>query len=672
MIHEALDAAAHGGTAGPADGAGARDRAGSPAPTGTEPGPPLQDPDDPPYEVRPRFSRGDDVDRLHNDELARIFFEIGDMLEIRGEMPFKVGAYRRAADSILHSSIDLTTAYRAGTPPRLAGVGTAIDEKLAELADTGRLRFYERLRKDVPPSVVSLLAVPGLGPRTAGDLWRALGIATLEDLEAAARAGSLRQVRGISQKSEQRILEGLAELRARPPRRMRLGEAAAAIERASEVLLAMPGVRRVVAAGSFRRGRETVGDLDLLVETEQPEEVIAALHEAAIVERVGGHGGRLGAQRTTVQLMRGPQLDVMTMPPGKTGTYLVHFTGSAAHNVRLRQLARDGGWSLSEHGFARLAEEGEPAAPAGSAGSERRTFETEAEVYGFLGLPFIPPELREDRGEIEAAQAGRLPTLVELGDLQGDCHTHSEWSDGSRPVDRWAEAARLLGYAYLVLTDHSQSLTIANGLNPARVEQQRRLIGELNERYAREESEGRAPAGSHPSGFRLLHGCEMEIRVDGTLDYDDRLLSRFDVVVASLHVGRRQPRAQLMARYLTALRNPNVDIISHPSGRKIGARPDLDLDWDAFYRVAAETGTLLEINGSDERLDLDDRRVMDAREAGCTFTVDSDAHYMTEWDNVRWGIGLARRGWLEKRHVANTLPRDAFLHLVEEKPLRVG
>ncbi len=627
------------------------------------------DPDQPPYEDRPRFSGGDDVPLLRNDELARIFFDIGDMLELKGEMAFKVGAYRRAADSIAHSPSDVAAAYRSGAPPQLPGVGKAIDEKLAELADTGRLRYYERLRRDVPPSLVSLLAVPGLGPRTAGDLWRGLGIASLPELESAAREGRLRAIKGISEKTEQKILDGLAELEKRPPARMRLGQAEQIIDRLSSLLSAVPGVSSVVAAGSFRRRRETIGDIDLLVETDRPIEAIAAVHASAAVDRVGGHGGRLGTLRTTVQLMRGPQLDVMTMPPGQTGTYLVHFTGSADHNVRLRQLARDQGWSLSEHGFTRIGDNGE--ALTGQT-AERRTFATEAEVYAFLGLPSIAPELREDRGEIEAALEGRLPKLVEMSDLQGDCHTHSDWSDGSKPIEAWADAARRRGYAWLVLTDHSQSLTIANGLTPARVEEQRKIIGELNERYAREEAKGEAPSGAHVSGFRLLHGCEMEIRVDGRLDYDDRLLARFDVVVASLHVGRRQPRAQLMTRYETALRSTHVDIIAHPSGRKIGIRPDLDLDWDRFYRTAAETGTLLEINGSDERLDLDDRRIRAALDAGCTFTIDSDAHYVSEWDNVNWGIGLARRGWLEKGDVANTLPRDEFLKLIAEKPHRVA
>jgi DNA polymerase (family X) len=608
------------------------------------------DPDEPPYEVRPRFSRGDDVPALGNDELARIFYEIGDMLEIAGEMPFKVGAYRRAADSIAHSPVDLVAAYRGGTPPRLAGVGKAIADKLAELADTGRLRFYERLRRDVPPSVVTLLAVPGLGPRTAGELWRQAGIDSLDELEAAARAGRLRDLRGISARTEQRLLDGLENLRRRPPRRMRLGAVADVVDRLTSAILAIDGVARVVPAGSFRRGRETVADIDLLVETDRPAEVLEAIAQAAWVERVGGHGGRGGrggGNRLTAQLLRGPQLDVLTMPAGRAGTYLVHFTGSAEHNVRLRELARDRGWSLSEHGFARLGEDG--AVLSGSA-AELRTFATEQDVYAFLDLPFISVELREDRGEIEAAQADGLPALVERDQLRGDCHTHSDWSDGHYTIEQMAAEARSRGLSYQVLTDHSQSLSIANGLTPARVEAQRRIIAELNERLAREGTD-----------FRLLHGCELEIRVDGRLDYPDELLARFDVVVASLHVGRRQPRARLMERYRVALRSPHVDIIAHPSGRKIGLRDDLDLDWEAFYREAAETGTLLEINGSDERLDLDEHRARAAKDAGCRFVIDSDAHYVSEFDNLDWGVSQARRAWIETGDVVNALPLDDFV-----------
>jgi DNA polymerase (family X) len=608
------------------------------------------DPDDPPYEERPRHSRGDEVPLLGNDELARIFYEIGDMLEIRGELPFKVGAYRRAAESIAHSPIQVAATYRAGRPLRIAGVGRAISDKLAELADTGRLRFYERLRRDIPPTVVQLLQVPGLGPRTAGELWRQAGIGTVEELERAASEGRLRELRGMTARTEQKLLDGIRTMRARPSRRMRLGETGDHVERVVTALSAAPGVRSVTPAGSYRRRRETVADLDILVETDQPRAVIAQLHDAPWVERVGGHGGRAGGStRTTVQLMRGPQLDLMTMPVGAAGTYLVHFTGSAEHNVRLREIARDLGWSLSEHGFTRLGDDGEPIEP-GEPGHERLTFSTEEEVYDFLGMPFIPVELREDRGEIEAALGGRLPGLVDRTDLQGDCHTHSEWSDGHYTIEQMARQWQRSGMRWQVLTDHSQSLAIANGLTPARVEQQRRIIGELNETFAREGTD-----------FRLLHGCELEITTDGRLDYDDRLLARFDVVVASLHVGRRQPREKLMARYRVALNSPHVDIIAHPSGRKIGIREDLDLDWEAFYREAAETGTVLEVNGSDERLDLDDRRARAALEAGCRFTIDSDAHYLRELGNLDFGVWQARRAWLTPDVVVNTQPLGEFL-----------
>jgi DNA polymerase (family 10) len=399
------------------------------------------------------------------------------------------------------------------------------------------------------------------------------------------------------------------------------------------------GVKSITVAGSYRRRRETIADIDLLVETDDPAAVLGMLHDSPWVESTDNGGRPTGGTRASVQISRGPQVDLMTMPPGVAGTYLVHFTGSAAHNVRLREIARNRGWSLSEHGFTSLENE-----------SKRVTFETEAEVYEFLGLPFIDPELREDRGEIEAARTGNLPTLVTRADLQGDCHTHSDWSDGHFTIERMTAEARAKGLRFQVLTDHTQSLTIANGLTPERVEQERRVIGELNESFAREGFD-----------FRLLHGCELEITIDGRLDYDDALLARFDVVVCSLHVGRRQPRAQLMARYRTALQNPNVDVIAHPSGRKIGIRDDLDLDWDAFYREAAETRTVLELNGSDERLDLDDRRARAALDAGNRFVVDSDAHYLTEFDNLDWGISQARRAWLQPKNVLNTLPLEDFL-----------
>jgi DNA polymerase (family 10) len=610
---------------------------------------------------------------LGNARVAALLEEIADLLELKGESSFKVGAYRRAAESVAHSPVDVVAAYRAGMPPQLRGVGDSIAASLAELAEHGSIGYHERLAAELPPSLLAMRALPGLGPRTIGEVWRQLGIATLGELEVAAREGRLRQLRGLSARSEARILEGIARHAGGPRRRMRIGDARWLARRLVDLIEQLPGVVSAIAAGSVRRRTETAGDVDILVETERPDEVVAALAGLpGLAPVTPGTGLRGGHDRITLALLDGPHVDVMTMPPGRSGSYLVHFTGSAEHNVALRQRARQLGWSLSEHGLSLVAAEalpdGLPGMHAGALPPGARTFASEAALYAFLGLADIPPELREGRGELEAAAAGSLPKLVSLEDLRGDCHSHSDWSDGREPLEVMVESARRAGREYQVLTDHTRSLTIANGLGPERVEQQRRVIGELNERFARERDAGVLPEGARPEGFRLLHGCELEITVDGRLDYDDALLASLDVVVASLHVGRRQPRQQLMARYAVAMRNPHVDIISHPSGRKIGQRPDLDLDWDAFYRMAAETGTFLEVNGSEERLDLDEHRIRAAHDAGCRFVIDSDAHDRGEWLNLEWGVDIARRGWLETDDVLNTFPLDRFLATLRERP----
>ena len=357
----------------------------------------------------------------------------------------------------------------------------------------------------------------------------------------------------------------------------------------------------------------------------------------------------------------------MVMPPGEAGTYRIHFTGSKEHNVRLRAMARDQGWSLSEKGFLRIGEDGEPLT---GADAELRTFPDEASAYAFLGLPFIEPELREDTGEIEAALAGRLPVLIGVDDLRGDLHTHSDWTDGVHAIEVMADAARRRGYAYQVLTDHTQSLAIARGLRPDQVAEQREIIAALNRRFAAEEAAGTAPPETPPGGFRLLHGCELEIRADGNLDYEDDLLASFDLVVASLHVSRRQPRAELTRRTLNAIRSPHVDVIAHPAGRMLGTRDDLDLEWDQVYAEAARTGTALEINGSPHRLDLAVERARRAVADGCLLSVDSDAHKTDELDYVRWGISQARRAWVEPANVLNTRSLDELLAWVAAKPDR--
>jgi DNA polymerase (family 10) len=601
---------------------------------------------------------------LTNNDLARIFHEIGDILELQGELVFKTVAYHRAADAIGRSPVDLVSAYRAGKAPRIAGVGKAISDKIEELATTGHLRLLDRLRAEIPASLVGLLQLPGLGPKTVRQLHQDLGITTLDDLRQAAETGRLRTVRGMSERTEALVLEGLDRLAARPPRRMLLDQADELLTAVLSALAGVPGVRSLEPAGSFRRRRESIGDLDVLAETSDPAPLMAAFTSLGIVDHVVNQGGTKAA----VRLFRGPQVDLMAMPRGSAGTYRIHFTGSKEHNVRLRAMARDRGWSLSEKGFLRIGEEGEPL--TGDA-AELRTFATEAEAYAFLGLPFIEPELREDEGEIEAALAGRLPRLIELGDLRGDLHSHSDWSDGHQPLEVMIEAARQHGYAYQVLTDHTQSLAIARGLDPGRVAEQAVVIAELNARFAAEEAVGAAPPETPPEGFRLLHGCELEVRADAALDFDDELLARFDLVVASVHVGRRQPKAQLTARTLAAIRSPHVDVLAHPSGRKIGQRPDLDLDWDLVYEEAARTGTALEMNGSPPRLDLAVERARRAVGMGCLLSIDSDAHDIGELDYVRWGISQARRAWVEPASVINTRSRDELLAWTRGKPSRV-
>lgn len=618
--------------------------------------PPSDQPEAPPLPA--------DAELPSNADLARVLHEIGDLLEIKGELVFKTVAYHRAADVIGRAPVAVARAYVAGHPPALAGVGRATGDKVSELARTGRLAYHEALKAEFPATLLELLQVPGLGPKTVRQLWTTLGIADLDALHKAALDGRLRGMRGISSRTESAILEGIDSLRARD-RRMLLGDAREAVQLVVDALASLDGVVRVVPAGSFRRRRETIGDLDVLIETSDAGPAIGRLTTLPAVESILNQG----TEKAAVVLERGPQIDLMRMTPGAAGTYLIHFTGSKAHNVRLRERARDRGWSLSEKGFARLAEDGTiltgPAA-------ELRVFDTEAAAYGFLDLPFIEPELREDAGEIEAALEGRLPNLLNLADLRGDLHSHSDWSDGTQPIEVMAEAARRRGHAYQVLTDHSMSLAIARGLTPERVAMQARVIAGLNRRYADEESAGSAPSETPEEGFRLLHGCELEIRADGRLDYDDALLARFDLVVASLHVGRNQSRAELTARVLGAIRNPHVDVIAHPSGRKIGVRDDLDLDWDAVYAEAAATGTVLEMNGSPPRLDLSVERARHAVSVGCVLSVDSDAHRVEEFEHLEWGVAQARRAWVEAGSVINTRSRADLLTYVRRDDERAA
>lgn len=580
---------------------------------------------------RPRsVSRSDDA-TISNAELARIFNEIGDMLEILGEVVYKAVAYRRVADAVERFPDDVAALFRRGEPPKLPGAGAALTAKLAELAETGRLEYHSRLRAQVPDGLLDMLRVPGVGPRTVRLLHEALRIDSLDALRAAAESGGLRHVKGLSERTEQNILEGIARIERRNSRLL-IHDADALLADLVGRLRDVRGVQRLEPAGSLRRRQPTIGDLDLLAAVDDPAALIDTLDRLPEVEKVLS----AGTDKSSIVLRDGPQVDLMVCPPAAWGTHLVHFTGNKEHNIALRGMALDRGWSLSEKGF-KVVETGELLLDV-----------EEADVYERLGLPWIPPELRKGDGEIEAARAGTLPTLVTHQDVRGDTHTHSSWTDGVDTIETMALAARDLGHEYIVLTDHSPSLGIARGLAPDRVEEQRAEIGRLNAELA---------------PFRILHGTELEIRADASLDYTDELLARFDVVIASIHTGRNQSSDQLTKRALAAIENPHVDVIAHPSGRIVNRRDPLPLDWPRIFEAAARTGTALEINGS-PRLDLDDALARAAGRAGARLTVASDAHRTEELGQQRYAVDLARRAWLGADQLLATRTADELLEML--------
>jgi DNA polymerase (family X) len=580
---------------------------------------------------RPRsVSRTDDT-VISNSELARIFNEIGDMLEILGEVVYKAVAYRRVADVVERYPDDVAALYQRGEPPKIPGAGPALTAKLAELAETGRLEYHERLRAQVPQGLLDILGVPGVGPKTVRLVHTELGIDSLEALRAAAEAGQLRSVKGLSERTERNVLDGIGRMEQRSSRLL-IHDADALVSGLLDLLRDAPGVWRIEPAGSLRRRRPTIGDLDLLAATDDPAALIAMLDGLPVVDRVLS----AGTDKSSIVLRDGPQVDLMVCPPAAWGSHLVHFTGNAEHNIALRGMALDRGWSLSEKGF-KVLESGELLADP-----------EESDVYQRLGLPWIPPEMREGTGEVEAALAGTLPALVTHDDVRGDTHTHSDWTDGVDSIEVMARAAREIGHEYIVLTDHSPSLGVARGLAPERVEEQRAEIGRLNRELA---------------PFRILHGTELEIRADATLDYPDALLARFDVVIASIHTGRGQSSEQLTKRALAAIEHPHVDVIAHPSGRIVNRRDPLPLDWPKLFEAAARTGTALEINGS-PRLDLDDSLARAAGRAGARLTLASDAHRTEELAQQRYAVDLARRAWLEPSQLLATRSADELVGLL--------
>lgn len=573
---------------------------------------------------------------MTNKELAQLFATIADLLEIKGEVIYKVLAYRRAADTFREYARPIKDVWREGKLRDVPGVGPAIADKVHELLTTGKLEFYEKLIREVPLSLAEMLAVPDLGPKRVAQIWKKLNVTTLQELEAAARAGRLRKLAGLGEKIEARILAGL-EARRRSVGRMPLGQAWPVAQDILRYLRLLPAVKAAEVAGSLRRMRPTIGDLDFLVAAEDARPVMAAFVTHPLVARVLAQG----ATKTSVELDLGVQADLRVLPPERFGTLLQYFTGNKDHNVRLRELALDQGLSLNENAFVEV-----------KTGREILCA-TEAEVYRMLGLPFIPPEMREDRGEIQAARTGQLPRLVELRELQSELHAHSTWSDGQVSVREMALAARSRGLRCLAITDHSQSLAVANGLTPERLRAQRREIDAVQ-----------AELGT---GFSLLQGAEVEIKADGSLDYGDNVLEDLDIVVASLHTSLRQEREKVTARLIRAIQNRNVDIIGHPTGRLLPDREGADLDMEAVLRAAAEAGVALEINANPQRLDLEDIYIKRALELGCLLTINTDAHRPEEFSLAHYGVGMARRGWAPADHILNTWPLEELLQWLDDR-----
>jgi len=568
---------------------------------------------------------------MRNFEVAFIFSDIADMLEIMGENFFKVRAYRKAAHVILNLPQELEEIMQHLSLESIEGIGKALADKIKEISMTGTCRYYEELKREIPRSVIDMLKIPGLGAKKVKTIYDHLSISTIEELEAAAKARKLRHLPGIGVKTEQSILKGIQMIQGKVGKFL-LPTAEAVAEEIRSMLATMPEIQNIQVAGSLRRKKEMIGDIDIVISTLSPEEVGKSFLKLPRVKEVLAKG----PTKISVLLDIGIQADLRMVEPNSLYSALVYFTGSKEHNTKLRSIALKHGYRLNEYGIYENKEK-----------NAHVIFpDSEEELYEHFGMPYIIPELREDRGEIEAALEGRLPQVVELNNLKGDLHVHSNWSDGISTIESIAETARSLGYEYVAITDHSKSLKIANGLDEMRLRDQMRIIDDLNKSY---------------EGFRILKGIEVDILNDDLLDFDDDILKELDVVVASIHSGFRQDREKLTRRIIKACENPHVDIIAHPTGRLLGKRDAYDVDIDMVIQAAAETGTILEINSSPDRLDLNDVIAKKAKELGVKISINTDAHEKDGLKDIRYGLYVARRAWLEKEDIINTMPLNRIL-----------
>lgn len=568
---------------------------------------------------------------MENTTIARFFEEIADLLDIQGENPFRVRSYRNAGRLIADLTENIAEIAAAGGDlTRFPGIGGSLAEKIAEIARTGRLRFLEELKQQLPPGLPALLRIEGLGPKKVKLFYDRLRIENLDQLEAAAREGKLRDLPGMGAKSEEKILRAIAAYRPGAAR-TRLDVGFTYAESIVGRLQGVPGVKRLVPAGSLRRRRETIGDLDILA---------ICSDGGPLMEAFAGYDGAeaviaRGPTKSSLRLRGGLQVDLRVLDEKSFGAALLYFTGSKDHNIALRRLAQEKGLKVSEYGVFRAGREGEPLAG-----------KTEEECYRLLGLDWIPPELRENRGEIEAAAAGKLPDLIELADVRGDLHAHTTATDGKNSIAEMAAGAKAQGYEYLALTDHTRAVRVAGGLSAAEMSRHLRAIEQ---------------ARDGAKGIALLKGVEVDILADGRLDLPEAVLGACDVVVASVHSRFSLPEKEMTKRIVSALKNPRVNILAHPTGRLLLEREPYAVDIEEVIRAAAGEGVILEINAHPSRLDLNDVHARMARAAGAKIVISTDAHSVAQFPLMRYGVFTARRGWLAKGDVVNTYPLAKLL-----------
>ena len=577
---------------------------------------------------------------MNNLQIVGVFEDIVFLLEMAGEKVFQVRAYQRAARTISQLPTELEQMLREEQNlTDIPGIGKAISAKIGELVDTGGLAYLNNLKNKFPDLSLDLLRVPGLGPKTVARLYGELGISDLQGLKEGIESGAVAALPRMGKRSTDNILRQIEAARTKD-QRTPVGRAMRASERLVEVLReACPSLTRIEPAGSLRRFEETIGDIDLVCTAGDPAEVLAALVTQPNVREVLGHGGT----KASVVLSEGIQVDLRVVKNSHYGALLQYFTGSLQHNVQLRERAQRMGLSLNEYGLTNLDT------------GDMEEFASEEALYERLGLDTPPPELRQGMYEIQAASRRALPHLVTLEDLRGDLHVHTDWSDGRDPMELMMAAAESKGLEYLAITDHSVGRGITNGLSVDRLKAHGATLRETAARFG---------------SLRVFHGTEMDIRADGSLDYGDEVLEELDWVIGSIHSAMGQDADTMTERIIKAMRNPHVTVIGHLSTRLIGQRPPIEADYDAILKAAAETGTAMEINASPERLDLKDTLVYRARELGVPLVINTDAHTTEALDNTRYGIGVARRGWCERRHILNALPLEGFQEYLATEKLR--